>query len=179
MTPGRRCGWAGGKSRGWIRSAAGGGDRDLPERTTADPCDGAGHRAMAGCPRTAFPQSTHDGPGGGPAEPVSGPKTLGEVEWVTIFFFIDLFVMVSGIETAGGVEMVGRSGRGADRRRLAVPALAILWASALASAMFDNIPFVATGRPSAAFTRSSHSGGHWPSVPVWVATARSSAPAPT
>jgi Na+/H+ antiporter NhaD/arsenite permease-like protein len=74
-------------------------------------------------------------------------KSFGEVEWVTIFFFVGLFVLVHGIEQAGLLEIL--SGKvieytGGD---ITYTAMAILWVSAVFSAIVDNIPFVATMIP--------------------------------
>jgi Na+/H+ antiporter NhaD/arsenite permease-like protein len=72
---------------------------------------------------------------------------FGEVEWITIFFFIGLFVVVHGVERAGVLAMLAEklvSLTGGDMR---VTAIAILWASAVLSAVIDNIPFVATMIP--------------------------------
>jgi len=72
---------------------------------------------------------------------------FGEVEWVTIFFFVGLFIVVSGVEKAGVLGMLAEmlvSMTGGDMK---VTAIAILWASAILSAVVDNIPFVATMIP--------------------------------
>jgi Na+/H+ antiporter NhaD/arsenite permease-like protein len=72
---------------------------------------------------------------------------FGEVEWVTIFFFIGLFVVVHGVDVAGVLRWLAENlvaVTGGDRR---VTAILILWASAVLSAVVDNIPFVATMIP--------------------------------
>ena len=72
---------------------------------------------------------------------------FGEVEWVTIFFFIGLFVVVHGVEVAGVLHWLAEhlvALTGGDRT---VTVLLILWASAILSAVVDNIPFVATMIP--------------------------------
>lgn len=74
-------------------------------------------------------------------------KTFGEVEWVTIFFFVGLFVVVAGIEKAGALELLANrivAWTGGD---FTVTAYVILWVSAVLSAVVDNIPFVATMIP--------------------------------
>ena len=74
-------------------------------------------------------------------------RTFGEVEWTTLFFFIGLFIVVYGVETVGLLDSVAHHVleiTGGDR---AVTALAIMWVSAIASAIVDNIPFVATMIP--------------------------------
>ena len=72
---------------------------------------------------------------------------FGEVEWITIFFFVGLFVVVAGVEHAGVLDWLARvilQTTGGER----APAVTlILWASALLSAVIDNIPFVATMIP--------------------------------
>jgi Na+/H+ antiporter NhaD/arsenite permease-like protein len=73
--------------------------------------------------------------------------TFGEVEWVTIFFFVGLFVVVAGIEKAGALEFMAHQivvWTGGD---FTVTAYVILWVSAVLSAVVDNIPFVATMIP--------------------------------
>jgi len=74
-------------------------------------------------------------------------KTFGEVEWITIFFFVGLFVVVAGIEKAGALEYLAHrivDWTGGD---FTVTAYVILWVSAVLSAVVDNIPFVATMIP--------------------------------
>jgi Na+/H+ antiporter NhaD/arsenite permease-like protein len=74
-------------------------------------------------------------------------KTFGEVEWVTIFFFLGLFIVVYGIETAGVLKWLASRVVELTGGNLALTAQAILWVSAVASAIVDNIPFVATMIP--------------------------------
>jgi Na+/H+ antiporter NhaD/arsenite permease-like protein len=74
-------------------------------------------------------------------------KAFGEVEWVTIFFFLGLFIVVHGIETAGVLKLLADKVVDLTRGNLAVTGQAILWVSAIASAIVDNIPFVATMIP--------------------------------
>ena len=74
-------------------------------------------------------------------------KVFAGVEWITIFFFIGLFITVKGIEEAGLLRILADliiNYTGAD---MTVTALVILWVSAVASAVVDNIPFVATMIP--------------------------------
>jgi Na+/H+ antiporter NhaD/arsenite permease-like protein len=74
-------------------------------------------------------------------------KSFGEVEWVTIFFFVGLFIVVAGIEHAGLLQMLADWMLNLTGGDMAVTSIAILWVSALASAVVDNIPFVATMIP--------------------------------
>lgn len=74
-------------------------------------------------------------------------KVFCEVEWATLFFFIGLFIVVYGIESAGLLEIVAHKVLALTGGSLAITALAIMWVSAVASAIVDNIPFVATMIP--------------------------------
>lgn len=74
-------------------------------------------------------------------------KSLSRVEWTTIFFFVGLFVLVSGlVETGVIAELAARAIEWTGGDPLATSML-ILWLSAIASAFLDNIPFVATMIP--------------------------------
>ncbi len=73
--------------------------------------------------------------------------SFAEVEWVTSFFFVGLFVVVYGIEQAGLIKRMADALVHATRGDLKVSAMAVLWGSAVLSALVDNIPFVATMIP--------------------------------
>jgi Na+/H+ antiporter NhaD/arsenite permease-like protein len=74
-------------------------------------------------------------------------KIFSEVEWITIFFFIGLFVVVAGIEKAGVMDILAHKLIELTGGDFAATAFTILWVSAVASALVDNIPFVATMIP--------------------------------
>ncbi|MFL5056377.1 MAG: SLC13 family permease [Microvirga sp.] len=74
-------------------------------------------------------------------------KTFSDVEWITIFFFIGLFVVVHGVEVGGLLKLLADQLVAATGGDLARTGYAILWASAVLSAIVDNIPFVATMIP--------------------------------
>jgi Na+/H+ antiporter NhaD/arsenite permease-like protein len=74
-------------------------------------------------------------------------KTFGDVEWITIFFFIGLFIVVHGVEVGGLLHLLANELVAATGGNMATAAYAILWASAFLSAIIDNIPFVATMIP--------------------------------
>jgi len=74
-------------------------------------------------------------------------KIFAGVEWITIFFFIGLFIAVKGIEEAGVLNILADLVINYTGGDITVTALAILWVSAIASAVVDNIPFVATMIP--------------------------------
>ena len=74
-------------------------------------------------------------------------EALGRVEWSTMFFFMGLFVMVGGLEHQGIVgrvaDLIADGTGGSD----VAEGLAILWGSAIGSALVDNIPFTAAMLP--------------------------------
>jgi Na+/H+ antiporter NhaD/arsenite permease-like protein len=74
-------------------------------------------------------------------------QTFGDVEWITIFFFIGLFVVVHGVDVGGLLSLLAKELVAATGGNLAHAGFAILWASAFLSAIVDNIPFVATMIP--------------------------------
>jgi len=93
-------------------------------------------------------------------------ESLCEVEWITIFFFIGLFILVYGIETTGLLEALAHKVielTGGDKT---VTALSILFVSAVASAIVDNIPFVATMIPLIKNMAASF-GGTEELIPLW------------
>jgi Na+/H+ antiporter NhaD/arsenite permease-like protein len=74
-------------------------------------------------------------------------KSLSRVEWTTIFFFIGLFVIVSGLIETGVIESLAKQAVELTGGNEIATAMLILWLSAIASAFVDNIPFVATMIP--------------------------------
>jgi Na+/H+ antiporter NhaD/arsenite permease-like protein len=74
-------------------------------------------------------------------------QTFGDVEWITIFFFIGLFVVVHGVDVGGLLRLLANELVAATGGHIATAGYAILWASAFLSAIVDNIPFVATMIP--------------------------------
>src|SRR4051812_9493945 len=74
-------------------------------------------------------------------------QTFGDVEWITIFFFVGLFMVVHGVEYGGLLKLLAEKLVAATGGSMATAGYAILWASAFLSAIVDNIPFVATMIP--------------------------------
>ena len=97
-------------------------------------------------------------------------KAFQEVDWVTIFFFIGLFVMVGAIEKAGVLDYLGRQLLAATGGDVEVTALVLLWGGAILSALIDNIPFVITLIPLIKGIAPAM-GGDAAILPVWWALA--------
>jgi len=84
---------------------------------------------------------------------------LSEVEWPTLAFFMGLFVMVGGLIHTGVIESLSRAAANATEDRLLLTTMVLLWASAILSAIVDNIPYVATVSPIVADLVSAAEGG--------------------
>jgi Na+/H+ antiporter NhaD/arsenite permease-like protein len=74
-------------------------------------------------------------------------QTFSDVEWITIFFFVGLFMVVHGVDYGGLLKLLAEKLVAATGGSMASAGYAILWASAFLSAIVDNIPFVATMIP--------------------------------
>jgi Na+/H+ antiporter NhaD/arsenite permease-like protein len=74
-------------------------------------------------------------------------RVLAEVEWPVIFFFIGLFVMVGGLVKVGAIKMMSTEVLNLTDGNLLATSMLIMWFSAVASAVVDNIPYVATMNP--------------------------------
>jgi len=74
-------------------------------------------------------------------------EALTRVEWTTIFFFVGLFVLVSGLVETGVIEQLAIRAIEWTGGDPVATSMLILWLSAIASAFVDNIPFVATMIP--------------------------------
>jgi Na+/H+ antiporter NhaD/arsenite permease-like protein len=72
---------------------------------------------------------------------------FGDVEWITLFFFMGLFIVVAGVERAGLLRLLAEKVLGWTGGDLALTTVTILWVSAILSAIVDNIPFVVTMVP--------------------------------
>ena len=71
---------------------------------------------------------------------------MREVEWPTLLFFVGLFVLVGGLEVSGFVGRIAEFLTGVGDSA-ALTAMLVMWGSALASGVVDNIPFTATMIP--------------------------------
>lgn len=91
---------------------------------------------------------------------------FSSVDWITIFFFTGLFVIVSGLEHTGVLEALGHKFVEMTGGSIEKLALLILWSSAIVSSAIDNIPFVATMIPMLKSMEESM-GGREAMMPVW------------
>lgn len=90
---------------------------------------------------------------------------FSEVEWVTIFFFAGLFIIVTGVESTGLLDIIGQKLIALTKGDMQTTAFLILWVAGILSALLDNIPFVATMIPLIESTQASFEGQSI--TPLW------------
>jgi Na+/H+ antiporter NhaD/arsenite permease-like protein len=72
---------------------------------------------------------------------------LKQVDWSTLIFFAGLFIIISGAEKAGAIDLLSNTVLQISGGNPWVLFFMIIWISAIASAFIDNIPFAATMIP--------------------------------
>ena len=80
----------------------------------------------------------------------SGKAGLGlvkKLDWKTLVFFVGLFVVVGGLEQTGVLETLAKYIGDIAGESTVIVIIIILWLSAFASSVVDNIPFAATMVP--------------------------------
>ncbi len=77
----------------------------------------------------------------------STPEIMKKVDYKTVVFFIGLFIVVSGLEETGMLELIAQFIEKISGGNAMAMIAIILWVSAIASAFVDNIPFAATMVP--------------------------------
>lgn len=80
-------------------------------------------------------------------EDVEELSYLTDVEWKTIFFFIGLFILVGGLVKVGVIRYLADQLVAVTQGNLVGSTMAVLWGSAILSALVDNIPYVAAMNP--------------------------------
>jgi Na+/H+ antiporter NhaD/arsenite permease-like protein len=92
--------------------------------------------------------------------------TFNDIDWIAIFFFVGLFVIVHGVDTTGILNAAARlllAATGGDPK---TSAMAILWGSAAISAIVDNLPFTTAMIPLIK-QMAPHLGGAEHVTPLW------------
>ena len=76
------------------------------------------------------------------------PKEIyRDVEWLTIFFFVGLFIIIGGFEANGGITFLANKLIELTNGSLTAATMLILWGSGILSGIIDNIPYTATMAP--------------------------------
>ena len=74
-------------------------------------------------------------------------ESFADVEITLLIFFISLFILVGGVEQSHFLEFLGQYIRPFVVSDLLLASILLMWASAILSAMIDNIPFTAAMVP--------------------------------
>jgi len=74
-------------------------------------------------------------------------ELLSQIEWTSLFFFIGFFIMVGGLIELGVIKTIASKLAGIFHNSILFGSLFTVWFSGFLSAVFDNIPFVATMIP--------------------------------
>jgi len=75
------------------------------------------------------------------------PYIIKRVDWRTLLFFVGLFICVGGLEETGVLKMLAEYIGDISKGNILLVIPIIIWVSAFASAIVDNIPFAATMVP--------------------------------
>jgi Na+/H+ antiporter NhaD/arsenite permease-like protein len=79
--------------------------------------------------------------------PLDPHEALRDIEWNTLFFFVGLFMLIEAVVHVGIIGGIADALAEAAAGNLTIASMGILWFSALASAIVDNIPYTATAIP--------------------------------
>lgn len=85
-----------------------------------------------------------------------------EIEWSTLFFFVGLFITVEAIVEVGIIAQAAEGALRITGGSLSLTAMLLLWLSAFASGIVDNIPYTATMIPLV-----ENLGLTMPVMPLW------------
>lgn len=72
---------------------------------------------------------------------------VNDVDWVTLFFFIGLFMIVESLVETGFIDWLAQNVLALTHNQAKPTSMAILWLSGVLSAFIDNVPFVVTMIP--------------------------------
>jgi Na+/H+ antiporter NhaD/arsenite permease-like protein len=87
---------------------------------------------------------------------------LRDVEWTTLFFFFGLFITVEAVVEVGIIETIAQAALKLTGGNLQLTSMLLLWFSAIASGIVDNIPYTATIIPLV-----QSLGQSMPAGPLW------------
>jgi Na+/H+ antiporter NhaD/arsenite permease-like protein len=98
-------------------------------------------------------------------------KVFHEIDWSTLIFFAGLFIIISGGEKAGMIDLLANTALSVTGGNPWIIFLMIIWLSAIASAFVDNIPFAATMIPLIILLNQNHAVsaafGDFAISPLW------------
>ena len=86
-------------------------------------------------------------------------NVLLDVEWSTLLFFVGLFIIIGGTESVGLLSDLGNRVADLTGGNATAASMAVLWFSALASGVVDNIPYTTAMVPVVHQVGTSVGGG--------------------
>jgi Na+/H+ antiporter NhaD/arsenite permease-like protein len=86
-------------------------------------------------------------------------KILLDVEWTTLLFFVGLFIIIGGAESVGMLTKLGDRLADAAHGNTTAASMIVLWVSAIASGVVDNIPYTTAMVPVVHELGTTVSGG--------------------
>jgi Na+/H+ antiporter NhaD/arsenite permease-like protein len=72
---------------------------------------------------------------------------LRDVEWATLFFFVGLFITVEAVVQVGIIDALAQGALNLTGGSVILTSMLLIWLSAIASGIVDNIPYTATMIP--------------------------------
>jgi Na+/H+ antiporter NhaD/arsenite permease-like protein len=90
-----------------------------------------------------------------------------DIEWMTLLFFIFLFIVVGAVEETGLLSLIADRVLDLSQGNLMAAICLILWVSAIMSAFVDNIPFTATMLPITSYLTNAIPGAAESNVLWW------------
>lgn len=90
-----------------------------------------------------------------------------DIEWMTLLFFIFLFIVVGAVEETGLLSLIADRVLDLSQGNLVAAICLILWVSAIMSAFVDNIPFTATMLPITSYLTNAIPGAAESNVLWW------------
>jgi Na+/H+ antiporter NhaD/arsenite permease-like protein len=93
--------------------------------------------------------------------------TLLDVEWSTLLFFVGLFIVIGGTESVGILSDLGNRVSDLTNGNVTAASVAVLWFSAFASGIVDNIPYTTAMLPVVREVGVTVGGGGGPGNVLW------------
>jgi Na+/H+ antiporter NhaD/arsenite permease-like protein len=87
---------------------------------------------------------------------------LRDVEWTTLFFFVGLFITVEAVVEVGIIDALAQRALDLTGGNVTMTSMLLIWLSAVASGIVDNIPYTATMIPLV-----ERLGQSMPVEPLW------------
>lgn len=94
-------------------------------------------------------------------------RTMREVDWTTLLFFIGLFIVVGGMQKTGAIDWLATRVAILAGDSVKLAALLTTWVAGIASAIVANIPFTVAALPVADFLTNTLPGAAESGIIYW------------